>query len=201
MEIIVQQPRVLCRACNTDNNPADGVCQRCGTSLARTKLEIDECKISCPRCQNMNSAGCFFCYYCGKYFADTEEVTAGKTSQKTARALPQRTAAKAQVIMPGGAAITLTGLPVFIERSDFDSTLPHEILMSISRQHILITYSRGKYYIKDYGREGKGSTNHTKLNGVDIYDKKKKALKDGDKIELAGQPELTLMFRLLPESE
>jgi len=103
--------------------------------------------------------------------------------------------------MPGGAEIMLTGLPVFIERSDFDSTLPHDILMSISRQHVLITYSRGKYYLKDYGREGKGSTNHTKLNGVDIYNKKKKALKDGDIIELAGQSELTMTFRILPESD
>lgn len=91
----------------------------------------------------------------------------------------------------------LTGDPVFIERADFDSTLPYDVLMAISRQHILITYSRGRYYIQDYGAEGKGSTNHTKLNGIDIYGKKRKALKDGDKIELAGQPELTMTFRLL----
>jgi len=104
------------------------------------------------------------------------------------------------VIMPGGAEIILTGIPTFIERNDFDSSLPHELLMSISRQHILITYGRGKYYLKDYGSEGKGSTNHTKLNGIDIYNKSKKALKDGDKIELAGQPELTLTFRLLQQS-
>jgi pSer/pThr/pTyr-binding forkhead associated (FHA) protein len=101
--------------------------------------------------------------------------------------------------MPGGTEIVLTGAPVFIERNDFDSTLPHDLLMSISRQHILITCSKGKYYLKDYGKEGKGSTNHTRLNGIDIYNKKKKALKDGDQIELAGQPELTLTFRLLPE--
>jgi pSer/pThr/pTyr-binding forkhead associated (FHA) protein len=68
--------------------------------------------------------------------------------------------------------------------------------MKVSRQHILITCDRDKYYLKDYGRDGKGSTNHTKLNGVDIYNKRKKALQDGDKIELADQPELTLTFRL-----
>jgi pSer/pThr/pTyr-binding forkhead associated (FHA) protein len=71
--------------------------------------------------------------------------------------------------------------------------------MRISRQHILITYARGKYYLKDYGREGKGSTNHTKLNGIDMYGKRKKALKDSDEIELAGQPEITMTFRLLKE--
>ena len=106
---------------------------------------------------------------------------------------------KAKVIMPGGAELTLTGAPVFIERSDFDSKLPHDILMRISRQHVLITYGRGKYYLKDYGHDGKGSTNHTKLNGVDIYDKRKKALKDGDEIVLAGQPKLTMTFRLPKE--
>jgi hypothetical protein len=98
--------------------------------------------------------------------------------------------------MPGGTEITLTGEPVFIERSDFNGAMSQELLMKVSRQHILITCDRGKYYLKDYGRDGNGSTNHTKLNGVDIYNKRKKALQDGDKIELAGQPELTLTFRL-----
>jgi pSer/pThr/pTyr-binding forkhead associated (FHA) protein len=103
------------------------------------------------------------------------------------------------MIMPGGAELTLTGAPVFIERNDFDSKLPNDILMKISRQHVLITYARGKYYLKDYGRDGKGSTNHTKLNGVDIYDKGNKALKGDDKIELAGQPKLTMIFKLPKE--
>jgi len=156
----------------------------------RTKQDSGEGKIVCPRCQSLNNAGSFFCYTCGKYFADVEET---EKQQGTAA----RTAPKATIMMPSGAVILLTGAPVFIERSDFDGRLPHDILMRISRQHILITYSRGKYYLKDYGRDGKGSTNHTKLNGVDIYGKRKKALKDDDKIELAGQPETTMTFRLL----
>ena len=99
--------------------------------------------------------------------------------------------------MPGGSEIILTGEPVFIERSDFDGAVSQELLMKVSRQHVLITYDRGKYYVKDYGRDGKGSTNHTRLNGTDIYSKTRKALKDGDKIELAGLSELTLTFRLV----
>jgi hypothetical protein len=198
--MIVQRPKVLCRACNTENNSDEGVCQRCGLSLAMMELEGGERKIICPRCQNTNNAGSFFCYSCGKYFADVEEAKTGWRPGKRRKGAPLRSVPKAKVIMPGGAEIMLTGFPVFIERSDFDSTLPHDILMSISRQHILITYSRGKYYLKDYGREGKGSTNHTKLNGIDIFNKRKKALKDGDEIELAGQPELTMTFRLLLES-
>jgi DNA-directed RNA polymerase subunit RPC12/RpoP len=159
--------------------------------VKRTKQDSTEGKIVCPRCRSTNNAGSFFCYTCGKYFADVEE-----TKKRQARTAAH-TAPKAKMLMPGGAETLLNGTPVFIERSDFDGRLPHDTLMRISRQHILITYSRDKYYLKDYGRDGKGSTNHTKLNGVDIYGKSKKALKDGDRIELAGQPETTLTFRLL----
>jgi len=194
---MIKRPKVLCRACDTENDTGEGVCLRCGLSLTAPEQDGREGKIICPRCQDTNNAGSFFCYTCGKYFADIEEAKAGQRSTKKKRGAPLLPAPKAKVIMPGGAEIILTDVPVFIERSDFDSTLPHDILMSISRQHILITHDRGKYYLKDYGREGKGSTNHTRLNGIDIYHKRKKALKDGDKIELAGQPELTMAFRLL----
>jgi hypothetical protein len=198
--MVKKRPKVICQACQAENSPDDGACQRCGLSLSAPEQYRSEVKILCPRCQNTNNAARFFCYTCGKYFADVEEVKSGWGSGKKKHGGIVRTAPKAKVIMPGGAEIILTGAPVFIERSDFDSTLPHDLLMSISRQHVLITYSKGKYYVKDYGREGKGSTNHTKLNGVDIYNKKRKALKDGDQIELAGQSELTMMFRLLQES-
>jgi hypothetical protein len=160
-------------------------------SLATPQQDSGKGKIVCPRCQSINNAGSFFCYTCGKYFADVEEPN--KRQGETAA----RTAPKAKMTMPSGTEILLAGAPVFIERSDFEGTLSNDILMRISRQHILITYSRGKYYLKDYGRDGKGSTNHTKLNGVDIYGKRRKALKDGDKIELASQPETTIKFRLL----
>jgi hypothetical protein len=183
--------KVVCRVCQTENNPGNSVCRKCGSSLAAPGQDFGEGKIVCPRCQSLNNAGSFFCYTCGKYFADVEETKKrqGKTSA--------RTAPEAKMMMPSGAEILLTGAPAFIERSDLDGRLPHDILMRISRQHILITYSRGKYYLRDYGRDGKGSTNHTKLNGVDIYGKRKKALKNDDRIELAGQPETTMTFRLL----
>ncbi len=196
---MVKRPKAVCRACQTENSPSDGVCQRCGLSLASPEQDGLEGKVVCPRCQSTNNTDSFFCYACGKYFADLEEAKTGLGSNKRRRSAAVHTTPKAKVIMPGEVEIVLTGAPVFIERSDFDRTLPNDILMRISRQHILITYGRGKYYLKDYGRDGKGSTNHTKLNGVDIYDKRKKALKHGDKIELAGQPELTMTFRLLQE--
>jgi pSer/pThr/pTyr-binding forkhead associated (FHA) protein len=98
-------------------------------------------------------------------------------------------------MVPGRSDILLNGSPVFIDRSSFDPTLPHDILMSISRQHALVTYDGGKYYVQDHGRDGSGSTNHTKLNGTDIYRKGRQQLKDGDRLELAHQAELTLTFK------
>jgi hypothetical protein len=188
---MVKRAEVVCRACQTENNPDNSVCKKCGLSLDALQQDSVEGKIVCPRCRSINNADSFFCYTCGKYFADVEEPN--KRQGKAA----VRIAPKAKLIMPSGAEILLAGAPVFIERSDFEGTLSNDILMRISRQHILITYSRGKYYLKDYGRNGKGSTNHTKLNSVDIYGKGKKTLKDGDKIELAGQPETSMKFRLL----
>jgi hypothetical protein len=164
------------------------------------KKKDKERTIICPRCRHTSDAGSFFCYSCGKYFVDSEEVKTGWSPPKPGRKAPPDKPG-ARVIMPGGIEIKLGNAPVFIERGDFDSTLPHDLLMCISRQHLLITHSKGKFYIQDYGRDGKGSTNHTRLNGVDIFNKRKKALKDGDKIELAGQPELTITFKLITDGE
>jgi hypothetical protein len=168
------------------------------TEIKPNKKEIT---IVCPRCKHENDVGCFFCYACGKYFVDSEEIKTGWSPAKPGRAAQPSTVARAKVVMPGGNEIMLAGMPVFIERSDFDSTLPHDLLMCISRQHVLITCNKGKYYVMDYGREGKGSTNHTRVNGIDIYNKRKKALKDGDCIELAGQSELTMTFKFIQDEE
>jgi hypothetical protein len=156
-----------------------------------------EYTIVCPRCQHLNNSGSFFCYSCGKYFADIEKAKKGWGSGKRNRGATSTPALKAKMVMPRGTEIMLTCIPVCRERCDFDITLSHDLLMNISRQHVLITYSKGKYYVQDYGHDGKGSTNHTRLNDTDIYKKRKKALKDGDQIELAGQPDLTMTFRLL----
>jgi hypothetical protein len=158
--------------------------------------EAAENTIVCSRCGGVNSAGRFFCYTCGNYFAGAENDNGINGSVKQEQAGTLLSAPKAKVLMPGGAEILLSGTPTFIERSNFDGTLPRDILMSISRQHLLITCDNGTYYIQDYGREGRGSTNHTKLNNVDIHNKGRQALKDGDRIELSLQPELMLTFKL-----
>jgi hypothetical protein len=187
--------KVLCKACETENDLGELSCRRCGLSL-HAREQNGGNLITCPRCLYLNDPGSFFCYKCGKYFVESEggkAAEANNTKDGAASAAPPA----AKVIMPGGAPISLSGAPTFIERSDFDGTMPNDLLMSISRQHLLITYEKGVYYVQDYGREGKGSTNHTRLNGTDIYKKGRQPLKDGDKIELAGQPELLLTFQVV----
>ncbi len=177
----------------------DAVCTKYTRSASVGSEDSPKDKTVCPRCQSPNRTGSFFCYSCGKYFATADITIKSKGKGKRGPGTPHPPP-KAKVIMPNGTEFVLSGDPVFIERADFADMLPYETLMAVSRQHLLITCSRGKYYVQDYGPEGKGSTNHTKLNDIDIHGRKK-PLKDGDKIELAGQPELTLTFRLLEDTE
>ena len=191
---MAKRTKITCRACHARNEGNEKVCHKCGLPLGEAQNEPDR-KIICPRCRHSNNAASFFCYACGKYFAETEQ-TKINFSASTKKVTKQSSSPKARIIMPGGAIITLSGEPTFIERSDFDGAASAELLMKVSRQHILITFDRGKYFIQDYGRDGKGSTNHTRLNGIDIHGKTRKVLKNNDKIELAGQPELTMIFKL-----
>jgi hypothetical protein len=157
--------------------------------------EVISVSVICPACQGLNGAGSFFCYSCGQYLEGEQECVSSDTIMEEAvEVIPQGTAAK--MIMPGGEEIILTNSPQFIQRSNFEGKLPQDALMSISRQHLLVTCENGAYFIQDHGRDGTGSTNHTRVNNIDIHHKGRHALRDGDAIELARQPGATLIFRL-----
>jgi hypothetical protein len=194
---MTKRDKALCPACHTRNEPGEKTCTKCGLPFAAEGHDETERKIVCPRCLSLNNAASFFCYNCGKYFADVRPARTARRLVKRKRGALRSSVPKARVLMPGDVEITLTGEPVFIERSDFNGTTSQEVLMKVSRQHALITFDKGQYYVKDYGRDGTGSTNHTRVNGIDIHGKRRKSLKDGDKIELANQPELTLTFELV----
>ncbi len=189
---------MLCQVCGQENAAAEKICWKCGGALASQQADRIDSGINCPKCQSLNNAASFFCYNCGEYFAAGDEDRGVNGAAKTEQgAVPPPPVPKAKVIMPGGSEILLMGAPTFIERSDFNGKLPQDMLMSISRQHLLITYENGTYYAQDYGRDGTGSTNHAKLNKADIHHKGRQALKDGDQIELSRQPDATLTFRLV----
>lgn len=197
--MVKEEPRLTSQAHGIEGDLDDTVRTNYTRSPAPTGHASTEDKTVCPRCQSPNKAGRFFCYTCGKYFATADVPVKSSGKGRHGRGTPHPPP-KAKLIMPNGTEFLLSGEPVFIERADFADALPYETLMAVSRQHLLITCSRGRYYVQDYGPEGKGSTNHTKLNGVDIHGQKK-PLKDGDELELAGQPELTLTFKLVKETE
>ncbi len=157
--------------------------------------EVISISVVCPACQGLNGAGSFFCYSCGHYLAEEKVCSSSDTIGEEA-AQPAAQNAAARLIMPGGEEIVLTDNTRFIQRSDFDGKLPQDALMSISRQHLLVTRENGAYFVQDHGRDGTGSTNHTRVNNVDIHHKGRQALKDGDRIELARQPGATLIFKL-----
>jgi hypothetical protein len=189
---------IKCPACEAENEPADRYCVRCGIQINPPLEGSAGAKIICPRCQRDNPAESFFCYTCGKYFAEIQAAEAAIPvipAVKTDAVLVPR----ARLVMQGGLEIVLTGSPTFIERGDFEGKLSPDLVMCISRQHILITYDGGAYFVQDYGRNGAGSTNHTRLNGDDIYRQGRQPLRNGDRIELAYQPELTLTFKQAEE--
>lgn len=185
-----------CTSCEQENAQGSKFCSLCGLPLPAETPSSATAGTICSACQYLNAEGSFFCYYCGNYFSNAPAKAPGDGSKQPEPAETQVTI-KAKVIIPGRPEILLSEAPAFIERNSFDPTLPQDVLMSISRQHVLISYDNGVYYIQDFGRDGKGSTNHTRLNGVDIHHKGKQPLKDGDSIELARQSELALTFKLV----
>jgi hypothetical protein len=157
--------------------------------------EVISVSVICPACHGLNGAGSFFCYSCGNYLAGEQEpVVNGAIVEEIIVAAPAGTAAR--MLLPGGEEIVLTGTPQFVQRSNFDGILPQDALMSISRQHLLVTCENGAHYVQDHGRDGTGSTNHTRVNNIDIHHKGRHPLRDGDRIELARQPGATLIYRL-----
>jgi len=157
--------------------------------------EVISVSVICPACQGLNGAGSFFCYTCGNYLAEEQE-TATNSDLVEVKVETAPPAHSARMVLPGGDEIVLMGNPQFIQRSDFEGKLAQDALMSISRQHMLVTSENGTYYVQDHGRDGTGSTNHTRVNNIDIHHKGRHALSDGDRIELARQPGATLIFKL-----
>jgi hypothetical protein len=90
----------------------------------------------------------------------------------------------AKFVSPGGTTMPIADRP--LGRRDFRALMSPEKADTISRQHILVTYKNGRYYIEDLI-----STNGTKLNGSEIRGSGKQPIKNGDIVELANALNLT----------
>ena len=101
---------------------------------------------------------------------------------------PATTGYGAKFVSARGGQIDLGGRLGFLGRQDFQSFLPPDRADLVSRQHIIMGYDNGNYYIED-----RQSTNGTRLNGVEIRGSGRHMLKDGDIIDLGNA--LTLTFK------
>lgn len=122
----------------------------------------------------------------------TRNKTIVKTTVKTAvktKLLNSETAmAEGKLILPNGNEVLLSTASKWIGRADFAGIIPDQDDNFISRQHVLITFEGGEYFVED-----RNSGNGTRLNGADIKGKGNQKLNDGDKIELAEA--VTVVFR------
>jgi len=112
---------------------------------------------------------------------DTSQATAVAAGTPTMVAAPP-----ARFTLAGGGEIPLSGSARSYGRNDFKSLTSSEKSGLLSRQHMLINYDNGHYYIED-----RDSTNGTKVNGEEIRGSGKRALKDGDVIDLADEIKMT----------
>ena len=92
----------------------------------------------------------------------------------------------AKLVASDGAQVDLGGKLGALGRKDFQSLVKTDRADLISRQHILLDYSDGHYYIED-----KQSTNGTRLNGSAIKGTGRHMLNEGDTIELANAATFT----------
>jgi hypothetical protein len=103
---------------------------------------------------------------------------------------PVTTLSTARLVMAGASDILLSQQFRTIGRADLAVAVPFDKRTLVSRQHFTLDNKNGTWYIED-----SGSSNGTKLNGSEIKGTGQHALKEGDKIDVAGL--LTITFRSL----
>lgn len=119
------------------------------------------------------------------YAASSTAVSSGTGMMHTT---PVAAGHGARLVTSSGEQIDLGGRLGALGRNDFQSLLKPDRAGLVSRQHILLDYDSGRYYIED-----KHSTNGTRLNGSAIKGTGRHMLKEGDTIELGNA--LTFTFR------
>lgn len=94
-------------------------------------------------------------------------------------------AVRGKIALPNGMEILLDGGGRTVGREDLARALDIDDLALVSRRHFEVKSQQGQFYIEDLG-----STNGTRLNGMEISGRGPVALNHGDLIELAGRIQL-----------
>ena len=152
--------------CGNSIPPGESFCPNCGWNVSSTPPQTQAPAAdahSCPKCGRPNPPDARFCETCG------EEISAVPTKIGALR-------------FTDNSEIEIgLGTQIF-GRVELAKFVPSQAEASwISRRHFFITGDGADFYIQD-----DGSTNKTTLNGQEITGKGRKALHDGDQIEVAG---------------
>jgi len=142
-------------------------------------------EVRCPRqsCGKMNPRGNAFCYYCGALLRQPATMS---PRADIPHSIPP---ARPRLRLNDNGEIYLTAETKWLGRDELSGIVPERDLRYISRQHVIIGFESGQYYVED-----QGSTNGTRLNGLQIRGKGKYRLHHGDQIQLADV--VTLTFEL-----
>lgn len=198
-----------CPRCDKENPPDNRFCDNCGFELvsptppAPTPVpaaQIGVREVTCPSCGHVNPADSSFCEQCGATITAAPPVkppTAVPTptpppsvpvqppTQPTVPVVAPKV--EGALILPDGNQLSI-GARKVLGRVDLAKYASPDEAMWISRQHFTIFLENDRFYIQD-----DGSTNGTKLNGVEIKDQGKQELRDCDEI-LVGDA-VKLSFR------
>jgi uncharacterized Zn finger protein (UPF0148 family) len=152
----------------------------------------------CPYCNTSNPRGELFCTNCGynlqlkpKIKKRTEDLVEKKAREELKKEEPLPLA---NLLLPDKSTLPITENLRVIGRQDISKSVPFDISKYVSREHLSIMFENDKFYIED-GVNGKPSLNGTKLNDVEIKEKGRKTLSNGDEILMAGA--VKLIFQII----
>jgi hypothetical protein len=174
-----------CTKCGKTNPSDNKFCEQCGTPLDASGSNQPIANGSeCPACKHPNPSGSAFCEGCGASMQNpassappTPVIPAPITPAPVITpAIQTPSTANAFLVLPDNVELPIQTRRT-IGRLDLAKYASPNEVMWLSRQHFDIFDENGAYYIID-----EKSGNGTKLNGVEIKQKGKQALKDGDQI-------------------
>jgi len=190
------QPKgVRCENCGVLNPEGASVCKSCNKPLVQPTAPPPAAPVAaspsvCPSCGfDKNPSTAKFCMSCGKQLTPTPAPPAAAPPAAAPPPAPPVSYPVAKLVLPDMKEIPISGHEEKIGREDLLRVASPEDTKFVSREHLKITYENGRYYIVD-----EGSTNGTKLNGVEIKGQGKRELNTNDEIVLADT--VTVRFQM-----